>query len=220
MTSIAATERVQLTDLADQLGPDAPTLCAGWAVRDLVVHLLVREGSPTGIATAVPAVGALARRMGRPEAAFPDLVEAVRAGPPVLSLFGIPGLDAALNCLEYFVHHEDVRRAQPGWSPRQLPAATEDGLWRQLKVAGRALVRRSPVAVRARRTDPGDRADDTTTPHGAGTVQLHRGHGDVVLSGPPSELVLHLFGRRDHALVEVTGDPEDVSRFAASRLGV
>ena len=46
MTSIAAHERMLLCALAQQLGPDEPTLCAGWTVRDLVAHLLVREGSP------------------------------------------------------------------------------------------------------------------------------------------------------------------------------
>jgi uncharacterized protein (TIGR03085 family) len=192
VTSLAATERAQLAALADQLGPDAPTLCEGWAVRDLVVHLLVREGSLTGLATAVPTVGALARRLGRPalaDAGFPELVAALRSGPPILSPFAVPGLGAALNGLEYFVHHEDVRRAQPGWTPRTLPAATEDGLWRLLKVADRPLVRRSAVAVRVRRADTGPATEEQQT------VQLHRGTGGVLLTGPPSELVLHLFGR-------------------------
>ena len=26
-----------------------------------------------------------------------------------------------VNTVEYFVHHEDLRRAQPGWTPRELP---------------------------------------------------------------------------------------------------
>ena len=44
---------------------------------------------------------------------YPELVRAVRTGPPTLSVFSIPGIDGVGNLVEYVVHHEDVRRAEP-----------------------------------------------------------------------------------------------------------
>jgi Mycothiol maleylpyruvate isomerase N-terminal domain len=38
-----AEERAQLSDLLDQLGPEAPTLLAPWTTRDLAAHLVLRE---------------------------------------------------------------------------------------------------------------------------------------------------------------------------------
>ena len=56
MTRMARTERDALCDLALQLGESEPTLCGDWSVKDLVVHLLVRERSPAaaGITAAAP----------------------------------------------------------------------------------------------------------------------------------------------------------------------
>lgn len=42
---LARRERHQLCDLALQVGPDAPTLCDGWTVFDLIAHLVVRENA-------------------------------------------------------------------------------------------------------------------------------------------------------------------------------
>ena len=36
---MAQRERQQLADLMASVGPDAPTLCEGWTVRDLAAHL-------------------------------------------------------------------------------------------------------------------------------------------------------------------------------------
>jgi len=38
-----AVERAQLSDLFDELGPEAPTLLAPWTTRDLAAHLVLRE---------------------------------------------------------------------------------------------------------------------------------------------------------------------------------
>ncbi len=212
MTSLAATERAQLCALAQQLGPDAPTLCDGWTVKDLVVHLLVREGSPAAVAVVVPPLaGALAKateRRGRED--FGELVTRLRNGPPVWSPFALPKLGSMLNGLEYFVHHEDVRRAQPGWEPRTLAADVEGRLWRSLRLGGRGLVAKAkvPVGVVVERSDTGDR------------VTLQRGDRKVVARGLPSELVMFLFGRTSHARVELDGDPDDVASLEAASLGV
>ena len=59
---------------------------------------------------------------------YPELVRAVRTGPPTLSVFSIPGVDGLANLFEYVVHHEDVLRAQPGGAPPRQPFAWPDDL--------------------------------------------------------------------------------------------
>ena len=123
MTSalLARRERLALCDLALALGEDAPTLCGDWTAKDLVVHLLIREYDP------VAAAGLVVRPLGRVTELqmarkvrkdFGVLVEQLRRRG--LTVYSLPPVDRVLNTLEYFVHHEDLRRAQPGWEPREL----------------------------------------------------------------------------------------------------
>jgi hypothetical protein len=42
----------------------------------------------------------------------------------------------------------------------------------------------------------------------------------VVVSGPVPELVLHAYGRTDHALVELEGPQDLVAHFRETPLGV
>src|SRR5215217_1500903 len=120
MTSIAAHERALLCALAQQLGPDAPTLSGSWTVKDLVVHLLLREGHPASVGILLPPFqGLLDRATSKTSLEeFPTLVKRLRHGPPAWSPFALPKVGAFMNLLEYFVHHEDIRRAQPEWEPR------------------------------------------------------------------------------------------------------
>ncbi len=210
MSSIAAQERRHLTTVARQVGPEAPTLCEGWAVRDLVAHLVVRESSPVALGVAVPAVrGSLEReRARRSREDFKALVDRLRGGPPLLSVFTLPFADRVLNATEFFIHHEDIRRAQPGWEPRALPIGTQDALWRTVQVAGRLAVIRASVGVVAERTDTGDR------------VTLKGGEPSVVVRGTPAEVLLLVHGRRQHAQVELVGDEAALSALGDSRLGV
>jgi uncharacterized protein (TIGR03085 family) len=205
-----STERDLLCTLAERLGPDAPTLCEGWDARDLVVHLLVREGSPAAVGIVVPPLSGLVRHASDRKArtAFPKLVRELRSGPPLWSLFRLPRLGGILNSVEFFVHHEDLRRAQAGWEPRTLSAGTERLMWRSVSVTGRGMVRKARIGVVAERSDTGER------------VTLRSGDRDVVLRGMPSELVLYLHGRTGHARVELLGDPDDIAELEATPLGV
>ncbi|HET6562112.1 MAG TPA: TIGR03085 family metal-binding protein [Marmoricola sp.] len=212
MSSFAASERTDLCAVAEQVGPDAPTLCGEWTVRDLVVHLLVREGSLASVGIVVRPLRGLvdraSRRTGRQE--FPDLVQRLRNGPPVWSPFAVPKLGAMLNVLEFFVHHEDIRRAQPQWQPRSLPRRTEDAIWKAAGHTGRGLVAKSGagVGVVAERSDTGDR------------VTLWPSSSSVTVRGLPSEVTLYLFGRKAQAEVELDGAPEDVARLSGAGLGI
>ena len=44
--TLAQRHRRALCEAALMAGPDAPTLCEGWVVRDLLVHLVVRDSRP------------------------------------------------------------------------------------------------------------------------------------------------------------------------------
>ncbi len=58
--------------------------------------------------------------------------------------------------VEYFVHHEDVLRAQPDWQPRKVDAELADLLWDRLSLA-RLMLRKAPVGVELVRADSGQR---------------------------------------------------------------
>ncbi len=62
----------------------------------------------------------------------------------------LPPLDRALNGLEYFVHHEDLRRAQDQWQPRELTDDEQRQIWTMVGHAGRGLVRPAGVPVELR----------------------------------------------------------------------
>jgi uncharacterized protein (TIGR03085 family) len=207
---MARSERDQLCDAALQVGEAEPTLCEGWTVKDLVVHLVVRESSPAAVGVVVRPLAGLTDRVSRrlAERDFTVLVERVRSGPPRYSPFAVPRVDAMVNTMEYFVHHEDIRRARPAWTPRKLSDRDEDRLWRIVRVAGRGLVRASDVAVTIERTDTGERA------------VLKKGGSAVVVRGIPSEVSLFVYGRKQQADVELLGADDAVARLRGSSLGV
>jgi uncharacterized protein (TIGR03085 family) len=209
--SLAARERAALATLLDEVGPDAPTLCAGWTTRDLAAHLVVREGHPAAAGLVIPPLaGWLTRQQASTaEGDYAQLVERFRAGPPVLSPMRLPGADAAANTFEHFVHHEDVRRAAPGWTARELPDDDERTLWQQLSRRLRLYLRSAPVPVRLTAPDLGSvSAGDTASP------------AAITITAAPSELVLYLHGRRDHALVTIDGTDQSRDLWERHTLAV
>jgi uncharacterized protein (TIGR03085 family) len=226
-SSPARAERAALADLFDAVGPDAPTLCEGWSTRDLAAHLVVRESrldAAPGIVVR-PLAGWTARvQRSTADTDWPRLVQRVRSGPPAWSALSLPGADRLFNTTEYFVHHEDVRRAAPGWAPRDIDGALDDALWGLLRTRARALYRNAPVGVVLRRTAVGvaaaDAADAAQDAGGGDEVVAHTGEPQVVLRGPAQELLLHAFGRQQVAQVSVEGDEEAARRLAGARLGV
>ena len=210
MTSFARAERPALCDTLEAVGPDAPTLDAGWAARDLAAHLVLRESRPDAApGILLTLLGGWTDRVQRSLARrpWPELVQQLRDGPPRWSPFALPALEEKAGLVELFVHHEDVRRAQPGWEPRVLGQGLDDALWERLRPMARMLYRKAPATVVLRRD-------------GGGEARAGRG-GDaqVVVAGPAQELLLHAFGRGTHARVRVEGDPDVVARVA-ERLGV
>jgi uncharacterized protein (TIGR03085 family) len=116
-------------------------------------------------------------------------------------------VDEAINRVEYFVHHEDVRRAQPGWEPRELPEEFSAALWSRVRAQAKFVLRKTPATI-------------TVTAPRFGAVTAGRGGPDVDLVGPPQELLLYLVGRQDHARVEVAGPDKITSRMQRARFGI
>ncbi|SDG80725.1 TIGR03085 family protein [Sinosporangium album] len=212
--SYARAERAALCDLFDQVGPDAPTLCAGWTTFDLAAHLVLRETR----FDALPGVGlkllsgytAKVQRSLKAEHGYDGLVRMVRSGPAGVYRV-VPGLDEAVNALEYFVHHEDVRRAQPDWEPRELSPGLEKVIWSRLRSLSRLMLRKAPVGVALHRIGGGGHAVALGGARNAARVEV---------TGRAGELLMFCFGRQDHARVDLAGEERAAKALMGARLGV
>ncbi|AOP46371.1 TIGR03085 family metal-binding protein [Streptomyces lydicus] len=210
MSTHAKRERLLLADLLESAGPDAPTLCGDWTTRDLAAHVVVRERRADAAGGIL--VKPLAARLERVQAEFAarpyeELLRLIRTGPPRLSPFALKPIDEASNTVEFYVHAEDVRRAQPDWAPREPDPVFADALWSRIERMARVLGRKSPVGLVLRRPD-------------GRTAVAHRGTPVVTVVGEPGELTLFAFGRQDAAHVELDGDKDAVARLMTAKLGV
>jgi uncharacterized protein (TIGR03085 family) len=213
VTDYSRVERLALCDLFDEVGPDQPTLCEGWNTYDLAIHLHVREADPlAGPGIMLPSLAeTTARRMARAKAkySFTEIVDKVRTGPPTFTIYSIPGLGHNLNTTEYFIHHEDVRRAVADFTVRDLPAEQQQGLWKQLRLAAKSMTRKAPSGLVLR------------LPDGTESVaKKDNGDGSVTVTGEPAELTLFCSGRQAVAQVEFTGDPETIEELKTMHFGV
>ncbi|MFD9727536.1 TIGR03085 family metal-binding protein [Streptomyces sp. NPDC059072] len=210
MSTHAKRERLLLADLLEAAGPEAPTLCHGWTCRDLAAHVVVRERRPDAAAGLVLKVlrdrldRAMAEYAAKP---YEELVQLIRTGPPKLSPYALKQIDEAANAVEFYVHAEDVRRAQPDWSPRELDPVFTDALWSRLEKLARLTGRRSPVGLVLRRPD-------------GRTAVARKGVPVVTVTGEPGELTLFCFGRQAAAAVTLDGDKEAVAKLTTAQLGI
>jgi uncharacterized protein (TIGR03085 family) len=196
---LAERERTAVADLMAELGPDAPTCCAGWTTAHLAAHLVVRDRRPDALAGyALESAGQggplvawahSAEDRLRTTTPYDEVVRRVRSGPPVWLPMAWPPVAAVLNVTEFAIHHEDVRRAQPDWSPRTLPREDQDALWSAAGLYARRAAGRRGLVLR--RTD-------------AEGVEKRMGAGGRTVEGEPLELLLWLARRRDVARVTVS----------------
>lgn len=211
MPSYAVDERRALCDLFDKLGPEAPTLCEGWTTADLAAHLAVRERRPDAapgiLISPLAGYAERVRRGVRDGTPWPRLVEEVRSGPPAWSPTRLGPINELVNTVEFYVHHEDVRRAQPDWEPRALDPALEDTLWARVRSGARLLMRRTPISLDLRRPD-------------GSTAHVGNGPAEVTVTGPASELILLAFGRGDHARLDYEGPVERIAAVKTASFGL
>ncbi|MFH8611105.1 TIGR03085 family metal-binding protein [Streptomyces sp. NPDC018029] len=207
MSTHAKRERLLLADLLEAEGPEAATLCEGWKTRDLAAHVVVRERRADAAGGLL--IKQLAGRLERVQAEFAakpyeELIQLIRTGPPRFSPFALKQVDEASNAVEFYIHTEDVRRAQPDWTPRELDPVFQDALWSRLERTARLVGRKSPVGLVLRRPD-------------GRTAVAHRGVPVVTVTGEPSELLLFAYGRQEVADVGLDGDKEAIATLHESK---
>ncbi|MFE4668599.1 TIGR03085 family metal-binding protein [Streptomyces sp. NPDC056716] len=211
MSTFAKRERLLLADLLETTGPDAPTLCEGWTTRDLAAHVVVRERRPDAAGGIL--IKQLASRLDKVTEEFTakpyeELIQLIRTGPPRFSPFSLKQIDEASNTVEFYVHTEDVRRAQPDWTTRELDTVFQDALWSRLERTARLMGRTAPTGLVLRRPD-------------GQTAIAHKGAPVVTATGEPSELLLFVCGRQGAARVALEGEESAIAKLReAKQLGI
>lgn len=213
--SLARTERRQLTELMATLGPDAPTLCTGWTAHHLAAHLRLRETDPLAAIGmfASPLAGLTQRRMARlmTEMDFDELVGLVAAGPGAANPLGLASVDARINAVEFFVHHEDLRRGgEFVVRPRVLDEATDDQLWRLASQTATRRLRSLRLGVVLQRVRNARATDQQAA--------VSIGPDPITVIGEPGELLLWLSGREGAAEVQFTGPAAALAKLRAKSL--
>lgn len=189
-----------------------PPLIESWTAHDLAAHLVLRERDVVaGPCLVLPGPFQHYAERRRAELTrrndFTWLVARIRSGPPP-GLFRIGWVRRLANLNEFFVHHEDVRRAQ-GPEPRILTPEMDLALWRNVVRGGRYLSRRlRGCGLDLEWAETGE------------TFAVRPGVLTARLSGAPGELLLYLFGRQAAAHVDVSGPPDAVAAVRRTHLGM
>lgn len=210
MSTHAKRERLILADLLESSGPEAPTLCEGWKSRDLAAHVVVRErrADAAGGLLLKPLAARLDRVQGEfTSKPYEELIQLIRTGPPRMSPYALKQIDEAANTVEFYIHAEDLRRAAPDWTPRELDSVFQEALWKRMEKMARIFGRKSPVGLVLRRPD-------------GQTAVARKGTPVVTVTGEPNELVLYVSGRQRVARVEEEGEKEAVARAHDANLGL
>lgn len=126
--ALARAERADLADLLSGLTPaqwDAPSLCAGWRVRDVVAHMFSYDAlGPLGLVRRFVTGGLHLDRVnaagvaGSAGHSTDELLTLARGRPHPRGLIRAFGGRIALT--DALVHHQDIRR--PLGLPRHVPA--------------------------------------------------------------------------------------------------
>ena len=208
MTSLAKRERVAISQLLRKLGPEAPTLCEGWNSFDLLVHLVSRETRPdAAIGLVVPALSSYTSKVAQDikSRGFENLITEFEQGPSKTSFFAIPGVDNLANTFEYLIHHEDLLRAQPNYSPRSLGDADKKLIWKRFTQSGKLLMRKAKVGIIAQSDQ--------------GTYTIKSGNSCVTMKGEVIDLLLFAYGRKAHVNIEFEGEDSAIRILKETKFG-
>lgn len=203
-----AASRAALVAALYAAGPNEPTLVEQWQTQHLAAAVYLRE-NPHRVTERELGNGAAARntaiqQLGEESAsrkAFYNLVRKISGGPEEAPAAPRQSLLSRLRrsvtqrrqetesmLLHFFVHTEDIRRAQARWAPRKLTDEYADALFEQLREHARKYYATAKTGYVLIRTN-GER------------IVAKRGTDQTFVTGPAGELVLHALGRPDHALV-------------------
>ena len=192
-------ERQALRSTLQELGPEAPTLVSGWTARDIAPHVVGGElaaGVPVFVARSLVRRGIDVTFLQKAGAKQQDrlagrgwdwaLERLGRKAPRLVHHSSI----APVSLFEYWIHHEDVRRANGGArdAGRDYPV-----LQQCVDIVGRYV---------------GSRLDEVTVvvEHARESIAFGSGAREITLSGPSGEVLLWLAGRGDAAEADVSGD--------------
>jgi uncharacterized protein (TIGR03085 family) len=203
----ALAEHRAMADTLVKVGPDAPTILAGWTTTELAAHLASLEamgGVPLFLGRQLitrvhprPTEGSrkmAARQLEKAKVRGWDrLVDQVRSPHRLPMRAG--GAPVAL--FEIYTHHQDVLRAAPDLPEEPAPDELASCLPWILAFHTKRLDGVELVA----RTDAGE--------HRAGAG------APVVVAGDVGEVVLWLAGRDDHCSVEIEAAPDVVDQVQA-----
>lgn len=203
-----AASRAALVAALYAAGPNEPTLVEDWQTQHLAAAVYLREnphqvsarvGSTSSGAFQI-AIDQLAEESSSRKA-FYKLVRQIGDGPEPTPREERPSLFKRLRktvlhrrhesespLLEFFVHTEDIRRAQARWAPRKLSDSYASALFEQLREQARKYYENAKTGYVLVRTN-GER------------IVAKRGTTLTYVTGPAGELVLHALGRPDHSLV-------------------
>lgn len=199
-------ERTALVQTLRQAQPTDPTLCEGWQCRHLLAHLVLRETEfLTAAGIVVPFLSERTTKVTNYRA--DSLIEREAYDRALDRFENLDGylkmrklaakVDRKLNLIEYFVHIEDVRRARPEWKARVLSHETQQAIWEDMRSRAKMMAAKNfphGLIVEA----PGF-VDGYFT-----VIEPKENIPATILTGEPGELALYLFGREDHAKVELS----------------
>ena len=209
--SLARDERHALADALAAVGPGRPTLCEGWDTGLLAAHVVIRDRRPDALpGVLIPAFAGHTERLQQATASansYDELVAKVRSGPS-LSPTRLPVVGDLVNFMEFAIHTEDVLRAQPDWTPRELTAAEAEGLVSRLRVMRALGARRAGVPL------------VFVTPSGTRLAPRGATDGAVTMTGEPIDLALSLSGRRSAARVDLDGPQGSIERVQTAKLSL
>jgi uncharacterized protein (TIGR03085 family) len=208
MTSLAKRERLAISQLLRKLGPEAPTLCEGWNSFDLLVHLVSRETRPdAAIGLVVPALSSYTSKVAQDikSRGFENLITEFEHGPKRTSFFALPGVDNLANSFEFLIHHEDLLRGQPDYSPRTLDEDDKKLIWKRFTQSGKLLMRKAKVGIIAQSDQ--------------GTYTIKSGNSCVTMKGEVIDLLLFAYGRKAHVNIEFEGEESAIRILKETKFG-
>jgi len=197
LAAMITAEHAEVCELAGSLTTqqwDAPSLCGGWSVRDVMIHLAdhIHRSGPQ-------AIGALVRGGFSPTRSTQRTVDRGRHIPAAELIGWLEQpvrAPSVVQLCELVIHHQDVRRAlglSRAMSPERVVACLDYGLTR----AGSAAV----AGARRRAIGLGLVGVDASWRHGGGAE----------ITGPAEALLLALNGRRE-AIDDLSGEGVEVLR--------
>ena len=201
-----ATERtrlLQVLDGLDEAGWYTPSLCAGWSVRDVVVHMLMpyELSAPRFLARMLRARFSFDRMAARYATTDPRTPAEVVAGLRATAdrRFAVPGAPVEAPLSHLAIHAQDVYR------PLGVPSLTDPG--------NAHIVLEQLTTPRARRSLPDSVFDGVS--YAATDTNWRHGEGPEV-RGPAAALLSAIFGR-SAALADLTGEglPQVRARLTA-----